>query len=130
MPFHRIAAVLFAISLAGQAGAAQLPPARFVLAEDAGPEIEPLLARVLDSAQLADSFDPEDDERLLRRLRDAALEALATEGYFEARIAVERDADQRARYALRVTLGPRAHVVAVDLRLRGGIEAQPARIRE
>ncbi|MCX8006016.1 MAG: BamA/TamA family outer membrane protein, partial [Burkholderiaceae bacterium] len=122
--------MLLAISLAGQAGAAQLPPARFVLAEEAGPEIEPLLTRVLDSAQLADPLDPEDDERLLRRLRDAALEALATEGYFEARIAVERDADQRARYALRVTLGPRAHVVAVDLRLRGGIEAQPARMRE
>lgn len=123
-------AVLLAVCLAGPTAAAELPPARFVVPDAVPKEIEPLLDRVLQSARLADPFDPEDDERLLRRLRDAALDALATEGYFSARIAAERDAEQRARYALRVDLGPRAHVRTVDLRLRGGIEAQPARVQE
>jgi translocation and assembly module TamA len=122
--------VLLALCLAGQTAAAELPPARFVLAEAASVELEPLLERVLQSARLADPFDPEDDERLLRRLRDAAIDALATEGHFSARIAVEPDAQQRARYVLRVEPGPRARVAAVDIRLRGGIEAQPARIQQ
>jgi translocation and assembly module TamA len=123
-------AVLLAVCLAGQTAAAELPPARFVVPEAAAAELEPLLERVLQAARLADPFDPEDDERLLRRLRDAAVDALATEGYFSARVAAEQDADKRARYALRVDPGPRAHVATVDIRLHGGIEAQPARIQE
>lgn len=126
----KIVAVLLAVCLAGPTGAAELPPARFIVPEAAAKDLEPLLERVLESARLADPFDPEDDERLLRRLRDAAIDALATEGYFSARIAVEVDAEKRARYALRVDPGARAIVRSVDIRLRGGIEAQPARIRE
>jgi translocation and assembly module TamA len=112
------------------AEAADTPVARFVAPPATATELDPLLARVLDSIKLADPFDPEDDERLLRRLRDAAIDTLATEGYFSAKVTAERDPDQHARYILRVDPGPRAHVVAADIRLRGGIEAQPARIHE
>ena len=40
------------------------------------------------------------------------------------------DSSAAARYLVRVVLGTRAQVTQVDLSLRGGIEAQPARIAE
>jgi translocation and assembly module TamA len=110
--------------------AADTPLARFVAPATAAGELDPLLKRVLDSIKLADPFDPEDDERLLRRLRDAAVDTLATEGYFSAKVTAEKDPDNKARYVLRVDPGPRAKVVAADIRLKGGIEEQPARVNE
>ncbi len=113
-----------------QAVAADQPVARFVTTPATAGELDPLLTRVVESLRLADPFDPEDDERLLRRLRDAALGALATEGYFSARVTAEKDPENRARYILQVDPGMRAHVVEAQIRLHGGIEAQPARIQE
>src|SRR5262249_39107066 len=110
--------------------AAETPLARFVAPPATAGELDPLLNRVLASIRLADPFDPEDDERLLRRLRDAAVETLATEGYFSAKVTAEKDSENRARYVLRVDPGPRAHVTAADIRLHGGIESQPARMQE
>jgi translocation and assembly module TamA len=110
--------------------AANLPVARFVAPSAAAAELDPLLKRVLDSLRLADPFDLEDDERLLRRLRDAAIDALATEGYFSATVTAEKDGENQARYVLNVDPGPRARVVKAEIRLHGGIDEQPARIQE
>lgn len=125
-----VAPLLIVAGLTGPAAAAELPLARFVVPPRPAQDLDPLLERVVQSLRLADAFDPEDDERLLRRLRDDALDVLATEGYFSATVAAERDGEQRARYILRVDPGPRARVGAVDVRLRGGIEQQPARMQE
>lgn len=110
--------------------AAETPLARFVAPPGAAGELDPLLNRVLESIKLADPFDPEDDERLLRRLRDAAVDTLATQGYFSAKVTADKDPDNKARYVLHVDPGPRARVAAADIRLKGGIEGQPARVKE
>jgi translocation and assembly module TamA len=68
---------------------------------------------------------------VLRRLRDTAIDVLATEGYFTPTITVDADeTDQRSRYVMNVDLGPRAQVIAVDIKLTGPIEAQAERMRE
>jgi translocation and assembly module TamA len=126
-----IAPLMFAAALATtSAVAAEAPLARFVAPPATKSELDPLFARVLDSIRLADPFDTEDDERLLRRLRDGAIDSLATEGYFSAKVTADTDPENRARYVLRVDPGPRARVVAADIRLHGGIEDQPARMQE
>ncbi len=85
---------------------------------------------MLEAGRATDPLDPEDDERVLRRLRNSAIDVLATEGYFSPTITVEIDAEQRSRYALRLDPGPRTRVRAVDITLTGAIERQPERIRE
>jgi len=57
----------------------KIPLARLVRRRQPPLNSIPLLARVLESIKLADPFDPEDDERLLRRLRDATIVTLSTE---------------------------------------------------
>jgi translocation and assembly module TamA len=114
--------MLAAALMAFPAVAAETPIARFVVPPATAEELDPLLKRVIESLRLADPFDPEDDERLLRRLRDAATETLATEGYFSAKVTAEKDPENHARYVLRVDPGPRATVVDVDIQLEGGIE--------
>jgi len=122
--------MLAAVMATTPAVAAETPLARFVAPPATAGELDPLLKRVLESIKLADPFDPEDDERLLRRLRDAAVDTLATEGYFSAKVTAETDPDNKARYILRVDPGPQAKVAAADIQLKGGIEEQPARIQE
>jgi translocation and assembly module TamA len=122
--------MLAAVFTTAPVAAAETPLARFVAPPATAGDLDPLLKRVLDSVRLTDPFDPEDDERLLRRLRDASVETLATEGYFSAKVTAEKDPESRARYVLRVDPGPRAHVTAADIRLHGGIESQPARMQE
>jgi translocation and assembly module TamA len=101
--------------------------ARFALPAGAPATLAPLMQRVADTARLRDASDIDDDERQLRRLRDRALEVLATEGYFEPEISVA-EGDERARYVLQVTLGPRATISRVELDFRGPISAQPERV--
>lgn len=101
--------------------------ARFALPDGAPATLAPLMERVADTARQRDSSDIDDDERQLRRLRDRALEVLATEGFFEPEIRVT-EGDQRARYVLQVTLGPRAMITRVELDFRGAISAQPQRL--
>lgn len=110
--------------------AADRPLARFVTSTPAGDELQPLLTRVLEAGRATDPLDPEDDERLLRRLRNSAIDVLATEGYFSPTITVELDDAQRSRYALKLDPGPRTRVRSVDITLTGAIERQPERIRE
>lgn len=125
-----LAPIIVAALFATPAVAADLPLARFATPAEAAAELDPLLARVLQSIRLTDPFDPEDDERLLRRLRGAALDALATEGFFSARITADKDEQSRARYVLHVDPGPQARVASAEIRLHGAIETQPARIQE
>jgi translocation and assembly module TamA len=107
------------------------PLARFEIKPGGDPALAPLLARVIEAGRTTDPFDPEDDERVLRRLRDTAIDVLATEGYFTPTITVDADeTDQRSRYVMNVDLGPRAKVIAVDIKLTGPIEAQAERMRE
>lgn len=107
------------------------PLARFEIKPGGDPALAPLLARVIEAGRTTDPFDPEDDERVLRRLRDTAIDVLATEGYFTPAISVDTDdSDPRSRYVMHVDLGPRAQVIAVDIKLTGAIEAQAERMRE
>lgn len=109
--------------------------ARFEVA-DAPDELVQTLARVLDSLRRADvvelAIDVDDDERRLRRLRELAIGALATEGYFEPQLtaAEDRNADGspgEARYVVHVELGRRVTVGRVEIILDGAIEQQPQR---
>lgn len=118
------------VSAGAAAGTAERPLARFVVTAGDGEPLQPLFARVLEAAGEVDPFDPEDDERLLRRLRTSAIDVLATEGYFSPDITIETDAEQRSRYVLKVELGPRTKVTAVELVLDGPIAQQPERVTE
>jgi translocation and assembly module TamA len=116
--------------LATAACAGDLPLVRVDAGEAAPRELSELLAKVVRSVEPSESSDAAEDERMLRRLRFNALEALATEGYFSPQIAVEPDATQKARQVLRVDPGPRAQVVEVRLRFTGAIESDAPRVRQ
>jgi translocation and assembly module TamA len=119
--------------VAATAAAQERLLARFE-APGAPAEVAVALAKVLEARQRIFAIDADldaaDEERLLRRLREDALAAIATEGYFTPDIRIEPDLVDSARYVLRIDLGPRARVGKVDLILRGPIEAQPQRIAE
>jgi len=108
------------------------PLARFVVA-NAPDEVNTTLARALESLQHAQvvelELDPEDDERLLRRLSERVIVALSTEGYFSPTLRTEQDASQTARYVMHIDLGTRATIGSVDLVMQGPIESNPTRIQ-
>lgn len=109
---------------------AERPLARFLVSQPGGEALLPLLSRVIEAVRMVDPFDPEDDERVLRRLRDSALEVLTTEGYFSPVITVDQDAEQISRYVLSVDPGVRTRVTAVEITLNGVLEQQPERVRQ
>lgn len=121
---------LIAAGLVPEARAQELLARFMVTPADLAGELTPLFERILEGTRLTDPTDPEDDERLLRRLRNATLEGLTTEGFFAPRLAVEVDPEKKTRYVLRVEPGERAQVADVQLVLRGGIESQPQRVAE
>lgn len=123
----RVLAVLL-LAAAFSTHAAERPLARFAVSAQAA-ELEPLLKRTIDAAKLADSIDPEDDERQLRRLRANALDLLATEGYFTAKIEAVADGDT-SRYVLKVEPGARAMVTKAEIVLKGPIEKDSTRMQE
>lgn len=106
------------------------PLARFALPDGTPSSIAPLLQLALGNVRDREGMDVDDDERQLRRLRSSALDVLATEGFFTPTINVAEDGDGRARYVLRVDLGPRTTVTRLDLEFRGPIEQQAQRIAE
>ncbi len=124
------ATTLLLLFLAFAAAAADRPLARFETTGSAAAALAPLLQKVIDSSRSDESFDVEDDERLLRRLRANALEVLATEGYFSPRIEVVPDTGDKARYVLNVDPGQRTRVVDVQIKMTGAIQADPERIRQ
>jgi len=117
------------------AGAAEVP-ARAPLARfevPAASELQPLLDRIVESVQGGERISPddiEDDEAALRRLRQQATDALATEGYFDPHLTVASDPQKNARYLIVVDTGPRTSIERVDLSLKGAIETKPDRIAE
>ena len=122
-------AVLFCAGVAAQ----ERPLARFEV-DNAPADVRDALDKVLGAQRRTDlpelAADRADEERRLRRLQEEALAALATEGYFSPQLSAAEDTTAAARYLVRVVLGARARVTQVDLSLRGGIEAQPARVAE
>jgi translocation and assembly module TamA len=121
------------VLVAATAAAQERLLARFD-APGAPAEVADVLTKVLEARQrivtIEADLDAADEERRLRRLREDALGALATEGYFAPDIRIEPDVGDGARYVLRIDLGPRARVGKVDLVLNGPIEAQPQRLAE
>ena len=113
--------------------AQERPLARFEV-DNAPADVRDALDKVRDAQRRADlpelAADRADEERRLRRLQEETVAALATEGYFSPQLTAAEDASAAARYLVRVALGTRARITQVDLSLRGGIEAQPARIAE
>ena len=126
----RATTLLLLLLLSFAAAGAERPLARFQTVEPTPPALAPLLQKVLESAGPVDTFDVEDDERRLRRLRVNALEVLATEGYFAPRVDAEPDATRQARYVLKLDPGQRARVAEVQIRFTGALEREPERIRQ
>jgi translocation and assembly module TamA len=81
--------------------------------------LETALARF----SLAPEADEADEERELRRAERAALEVLATEGYFNPAVRFEPGSGP-ARYRLALEPGRRTTVTAVDIEFRGAL-AEP-----
>ena len=129
-------------ALAGPGAAAQEPApaserraetrlARFLAAEGTDIKaLEPLLARVIATADTGDQVDTDDDERVLRRIRNSAIDVLATEGYFSPKMTVSVGSDGSSRYVLVLDPGRRTRVSNVEVTLVGAIEKQPARLGE
>lgn len=76
-------------------------------------------------ARLASDQDGGEADRLRRRARDAALAALATQGYFAARVDLRTGSDVGGgTWDISIEAGERTRVVAVDISFTGRI-AQP-----
>lgn len=99
-------------------------------------EVRTALTRVLEAHVQADQtelslegeIDRADDERRLRRIREQALTALMTEGYFTSKITASAAGDGgAARYVLKVELGPRATISSVDIVVSGALEEDAER---
>ena len=129
----RAVLVILILFVAATAAAQERLLARFD-APGAPAEVNEALAKLLEARQsivaIEADLDAADEERRLRRLREDALAALASEGYFAPDVRIEADREERARYLLRIDPGPRVHIGKVDLVLRGAIESQPQRIAE
>jgi translocation and assembly module TamA len=83
--------------------------------------LERLVNETLARFTLEAGADEADEERELRRAEDALLEALATEGYFDAAVRFELEPSERARYRAVVTLGPQTRVGSVELEFSGAL---------
>lgn len=93
-------------------------PQRVAIAAPQTP-LERLVNDTLARFTLEPGADETDEERELRRAERAVLEALATEGYFDATVRYEPELNGRARYRAVVTLGPRTTVGSVELEFAG-----------
>ena len=82
--------------------------------------LEPVLARF----RLTAEADEADEERELRRAERAALEVLATEGYFSPSLKFEPHPDRVPRYRLVIDAGRVTSVTAVDIEFTGAL-AEP-----
>lgn len=126
-----LAALLLGVAIT--AHGAGRPLARLETVPGTPEAIEPLLARVLASVEAGEAGEPvdaEENERLVRRLRAATGEALATEGYFSPRIDTGPDPTSQARNLIRVDPGQRARITTVDLEFSGPIERDVARLAQ
>ena len=129
VPLLRIL-VLLLLAACTAAYAQQRPLARIAVTQAPPAEVTAVLDRVLLASSKEESIDREDEERLLRVLREDALEALSTEGFFAPTIAIAVDDTNEARYVARIDLGRRTLVGDVDLEFIGAIKDRPERIEE
>lgn len=118
------------LAACSQAAAAERPLARFAVTTAPPAEVAQLLDRVLQSAVGTDSIDPEDEERLLRRLRADTLDVLATEAYFAPTLTIAPDDTGEARYVVQVDFGRRTRVTEVAIEFTGALAERPQRIEQ
>ncbi len=120
-----VASVVLLLSLPLGAQAQQSAPedegVRLVTASGVSGRVATALDGVLARFRLADEADEADEERELRRAERAAIEVLATEGYFSPKLRFEPNPAKVPRYRLLVELGRMTTVAGVDIRLRGAL---------
>ena len=86
--------------------------------------LQSIMGAVDSITRLAEDQDGGEVSRLRRRARDATLSALATQGYFAAKVDLTVGQDFAGEtWDISITPGPRAHVGSVDLRFTGKIAA-------
>ena len=126
-------ALLLSLCMSGMAWAqqpAETPPpedsgVRLVAATGVSGTVAEALEETLVRFRLPAEADEADEERELRRAERAAIETLATEGYFSPAVRFEPNATGEPRYRLLVELGQLTTVGAVDIDFRGAL-AEPA----
>lgn len=101
------------------------PGVRLVAAIGVTGTVAQALEETLARFRLPSDADEADEERELRRAERAAIEALATEGYFTPAVRFEPNAAGEPRYRLRVEPGQLTTVSAVNLEFTGEL-AMPA----
>ncbi len=120
-----------AVGAAVSARADERPLARIVIQEQVPSAVRDLLHQELQKATpKGRQVDPEEQERLLRRLRADMLETLALEGYFSSALKIEPDDGSGARYVIDISLGARTTVSEIEIKFSGALAGQPERQRE
>jgi translocation and assembly module TamA len=110
------------------AHAAERPLARIAVSQPPSAELSELLDRVLQSTAKEGSIDREDEERLLRGLREDTIEVLATEGYFSPSVTIAVDDTNEARYVMRLDPGRLTQVTDVAIVFKGAVADKTERV--
>ncbi len=95
--------------------------ARLVGAAGVSGRVAAALDEALSRFRLPAEADEADEERELRRAERAAIEVLATEGYFRPAVRFEPNPAKVPRYRLLVETGRLTTVSTVDIRFRGAV---------
>lgn len=109
------------------AGAAEQSPVetdegvRLVTPAGVSGKVATALEEVLARFRLPEDADEADEERELRRAERAAVEALATEGYFSPRVRFEPNTAKVPRYRMVVDPGPPTRVATVEIQFTGAL---------
>jgi len=110
----------------GATAATPAPAAPEVIVDPGGTPpaaLDAIMQAVQAITRLADDRDGGEANRLRRRAREAALAALATQGYFSAKVTLTPGTDVGGEtWDLAIEPGPRAEVESVELRFTGRIE--------
>lgn len=119
-----IALLLIAMPALAQEPTPEPEGQRLVVATGVRGRTAETLELVLARFTLPPEADEADEERELRRAERAALESLATEGYFSPQLRFEPNPAGTPRYRLVIEPGPLTHVSTVELEFRGAL-AEP-----
>ncbi len=120
--------ILLVLALSAPVHAADKALARIAVGAPPPAEVKELLDQVLETSAKAGSIDREDEERLLRLLREDTIDVLSTEGFFSPKITITIDETNEARYVMRLDLGRRTQVGDVEIKFTGAIVERPERI--
>lgn len=94
---------------------------RLVIPAGVSGRVAAALEEALTRFRLPAEADEADEERELRRAERAAIEVLATEGYFNPSVRFEPNPAEVSRYRLVVTPGRLTTVTAVDIAFKGAL---------